>query len=593
MLQQCLKEVDSSDAMVGLYGERYGWHLSDERDTGENDQLQRSFEMAKKSFPWVERFKDRSVTEVEMRMILDKLYKGPEKSAWFYMRDEYYIEEVPKAERALYQSEGPKSKAKLDQLKLEIAQSSYPNRNYHRPDQIEELVLADLRDLLDAKFPAGEALSAVKREEFRHMAYGRGLTRTYVPNEGNFMLLDKYVLGEETKPLLVGGLRGVGKSALLANWGRRYAEHHPEDILLVHHVGCSPTSASYSHLLWRLMTQTQDSLGFAESLPAADDTEHIARFFLKWVEKALDILKKAKKKVVWVLDGLDKIDDRNNAGDLVWWPQTLPPQIRVVVSSGPSRVYDVLAKRGCSKTEVNALTEAERKSLIRLHLNRISKKLEERQEFTIAGAQQTANPRFLLTLLDDIAVFGAHEDLEKKIASDLHAQNTAELYEIVMERLERDCDKEGKGFVAAFLANVWAARRGLLIEEELCTSFLLICSFCVLIGSFSGDHGRPRLPTARVEQLLLAGAGDLAHGRRLARQLLQCGCAHRRGDALPQIGQAKSGSTQTSRRVLLGLGGLGGDAPRRGAALSARPVAAVQGAREDSLRSPDVLQALH
>ena len=40
-----------------------------------------------------------------MRMLLDRLYKGPEKSAWFYLRDEYYVEEVAKNERPLYQSE--------------------------------------------------------------------------------------------------------------------------------------------------------------------------------------------------------------------------------------------------------------------------------------------------------------------------------------------------------------------------------------------------------------------------------------------------------------------------------------------------------
>lgn len=33
---------------------------------------------------------------------------------------------------------------------------------------------------------------------------------------------------EDTKPFLVGGGRGVGKSALLANWARRFTEHHQE-----------------------------------------------------------------------------------------------------------------------------------------------------------------------------------------------------------------------------------------------------------------------------------------------------------------------------------------------------------------------------
>jgi hypothetical protein len=47
----------------------YGWSISNERDTGNNDLLLRSFEMAAKEFPWVNKYKNRSVTEIEMRMV--------------------------------------------------------------------------------------------------------------------------------------------------------------------------------------------------------------------------------------------------------------------------------------------------------------------------------------------------------------------------------------------------------------------------------------------------------------------------------------------------------------------------------------------
>lgn len=38
-------------------------------------------------------------------MILEQLYKGATKEAWFYLRDAYYVEEVPKSDRHLFQSE--------------------------------------------------------------------------------------------------------------------------------------------------------------------------------------------------------------------------------------------------------------------------------------------------------------------------------------------------------------------------------------------------------------------------------------------------------------------------------------------------------
>lgn len=79
----------------------------------------------------------------------------------------------------------------------------------------------------------------------------------------------------------MGGLRGVGKSALLSNWAKRYAEHHPEDILVEHYIGCSPNSTSYSHLLWRVMNHVQSQLDESEQLPGPEEREFLPRFFTK------------------------------------------------------------------------------------------------------------------------------------------------------------------------------------------------------------------------------------------------------------------------------------------------------------------------
>lgn len=58
----------------------------------EDELLKRTMEIAAAKFPWVNQYKDRSVTEIEMRMILDKKYGGQTKAAWFYLRDPYYAE---------------------------------------------------------------------------------------------------------------------------------------------------------------------------------------------------------------------------------------------------------------------------------------------------------------------------------------------------------------------------------------------------------------------------------------------------------------------------------------------------------------------
>lgn len=47
----------------------------------------------------------------------------------------------------------------------------------------------------------------------------------------------------------------MGKSALLANWSNRYNQHHPENLMITHFVGCSPASSNYGDLVTRVMRE--------------------------------------------------------------------------------------------------------------------------------------------------------------------------------------------------------------------------------------------------------------------------------------------------------------------------------------------------
>lgn len=125
-----------------------------------------------------------------------------------------------------------------------------------------------------------------------------------------------------------------------------------QDIVIVHYIGCSPASSAYQHVLWRVMHTTSRALSFAPQLPAAEDADAVTRFFPKWIESAVEACTKNHRKIVIVLDGFDKLDERNNSSDLVWFPATYPACLRVVLSVAPSHVHDVLVKRGCSKFEV-------------------------------------------------------------------------------------------------------------------------------------------------------------------------------------------------------------------------------------------------
>ena len=75
-----------------------------------------------------------------------------------------------------------------------------------------------------------------------------------------------------------------------------------------------------------------------------------------------------------------------------------------------------------------------------------------------------ANPLFIRTLAEELRLFGVHEELQDRLAHYLASQTINNLYERVLQRVEKDCGK--KNVVAAMRA-IWASRAGLAEKEIL------------------------------------------------------------------------------------------------------------------------------
>lgn len=53
----------------------------------------------------------------------------------------------------------------------------------------------------------------------------------------------------------------------------------------------------------------------------------------------LEILQRNKRsKLVIILDGIDKLEDKDHALDLLWLPKTFPPEIRMILSCTPDSI---------------------------------------------------------------------------------------------------------------------------------------------------------------------------------------------------------------------------------------------------------------
>ena len=462
VLPICLEEIQRCRPyFIGLLGERYGW-VPDQIPT---ELIERE--------PWLDDDKSHSVTEME---ILHGVLNDPGMAghAFFYFRDPSYIDRLPEAEQKWFRDEptddeiaalspeeararAEERRAKLSALKARIRALEFPVReNYPNPQELGRLVLADMTEIINRLFP--EAIEPLDRENLDHEAFARSRGQTYIGRPEYFCRLDGHAEGSGP-PLAVLGESGSGKSALLANWvlGRR--SRAPECFVLTHFVGASPSSSDWASMVRRLLMELARRFGFTAAIP--DEPNDLRAAFSAALARV-----SAMTRVILVIDGLDRLEDKEGALDLAWLPFRLPAQVRLIVSTLPGRPLDEIQKRGWPTLEILPLSLEERRRFITDYLAQYAKSLSGPQSERLALSKECSNPLFLKALLEELRVFGVHEMLDARIAHYLEAASVPELFEKILARYEGDYDGERPRLVRESMTMIWASRRG-LSESEL------------------------------------------------------------------------------------------------------------------------------
>ncbi len=105
--------------------------------------------------------------------------------------------------------------------------------------------------------------------------------------------------------------------------------------------------------------------------------------------------------------------------------------------------------------------------MIEGYLAQYTKKLSPARLERVAAARQAANPLYLCALLEELRVFGVYELLDERIDHYLAAGTVPQLYEKILERWEKDYQRDRRNLVRDAMTSIWASRRGLLEWELL------------------------------------------------------------------------------------------------------------------------------
>ena len=464
-IKLCLDEIDNCRPFfIGILGHRYGTPVNQFLDEFPPHLLL--------SYPWLKNeHLTKSITELEILYgVLDHLDKKPH--AFFYHID-------PDADDISYTDEA--SQTELADLKRRIQQFEIPVRNYSNIEQLGELVFKDFIDLINTLFPLHSEVTKQQENDdhtFTRLTY----SRLYIGSQHLFEQLDKFVANTTTLPLVLTSEEGVGKTTLVASWLQdRYFEAVPEiylednfqqrvtrflrmrtyvhnaDVIAFHFVGTSRNSSSWKAIVERIIFEIQQAFDLSLQEQSLSLRTHF-----------VNVLYAAAKKgrVLLIIDGLDKLEDYDQALELGWLPRVLPENVRLILTtrSGPS--LSAAKQRRWPVVEISKFTQTQRIEFSQRYLRQFAKSLDEDNLNRIVVAQPSDNPLFLRTMLEELRLAAIHDTLDQQVALYAEVDTLENLYKLILRRLEVDYESVYPHLVRETLSLLWASRRG-LSEHEL------------------------------------------------------------------------------------------------------------------------------
>lgn len=158
--------------------------------TRSDQLLNDTFDKAAEVYPWVDNFRDRSITEIEIRHAI--------------------LNDVSAAMNTLcYIKSGSSDCELLDNLKRELA-SKFIVQKYSDPTTLGEYVFSSLKKIIQRDYPVMRHISHLDQERAIHTAYQSMRTDIYIGGSLYFDMIDSHIHKSNT-PLLITGPSGSGK----------------------------------------------------------------------------------------------------------------------------------------------------------------------------------------------------------------------------------------------------------------------------------------------------------------------------------------------------------------------------------------------
>lgn len=423
----CLDEIercqDSPIFFLGMLGNRYGWNEW-------IDSIDKSI-LEDNKYSWIEEHKDVSITELEIMSALERNDKY--NKAFIYLKNEH-----------------PDENIKLVELKRRVANLSKKNEflelNYYDShEDFREKVEVSLFRELDTLFPKDETMSELEQLRLSHKIFAQSREKVYVTHIENENKLNKFMKSDVNSMLLYGA-SGLGKSALIANYFKKFKIAYPNYFVIEHYIGGAGASSSdFYEMIKRVMLEIKKQFNIEKEIP--NDSQNIIEEFAYWLNKVIE-------PTVIIFDGYNQLEEEMKEKLFYYLPQKMG-LVKLIISSIEDE-YTIPYKE-----QIEPLNYINKKKFVTDYFTGYAKNLDIAIVEEIVSHEQTNNTLFLKTIMNEIRLIGSFDTLEKEIKEYIESKNIIELFSKIFDRFQDDYEENYPNLTREVLSLLYFSRDGL------------------------------------------------------------------------------------------------------------------------------------
>lgn len=309
------------------------------------------------------------------------------------------------------------------------------------------------RVILD-EFNKIKSVEPLRAEIENHDAFGKEREKHFTGRNEILQAISDYINRDDRQVLVVHGVSGSGKTALIAKARELSAKDSPGAVVVARFIGATLDSSNGHALLEMLCEEISDRYEAGEAV-SADYGELVSEFSKKLA------LATAERPLIIFLDALDQLSATDNARSFAWLPAYLPEHVRLIVSTLSGECQFALEHKQpkVNLIELGPMKKEEGEHLLNLWLGEAKRKLRaDQQQEVLTKFVVSGLPLYLKLAFEEARRWRSYSS-----AISLKTDSDGMIHDM-FERLSTD---HGPMLVERSLGYLAASKNGLSEDEVL------------------------------------------------------------------------------------------------------------------------------